>query len=429
MRDTLLRQLAITSVALGCCLAATRVETARRPRYGGTLRVEIGATVNSVDPTVAAANTDEAAAKGQIDALIYDRRNSDGTFTRTGPFRIAEWEPGKHLALAANDDYSGGRPFVDSIEIQMGRNVHDRLLDLELDKADFAEIPPDQTRRASDAGVRISASQPDELVALTFVAGRPAAEDARVREAIARSIDRAAVVNFIAQKEGEPAGGLLPQWSGGTAFLFSTAADMSGSKELWAQIAPAPRVVLGYDSGDSFDQALAERIAVNAREAGISVAVKALPASKTLAMSATSSDVQGVDVQLIHWRMPSPLPGAALTHLLGAVASVSGVGPAPLPDVASPEQVYDRERVVVDSFRIVPLIWLPQVYGLSARVRDWRPPAPGETWPLADVWLDVPASSAGVAVSRSGRRIYFGALRLADVVQLCPSLCADFVLL
>lgn len=90
----MLRQLAITSVALGCLLAATRVETARRPRYGGTLRVAIGATVNSVDPTVAAADLQEAAAKEQIDALIYDRRNSGGTFTGAGPFRIAEWEPG-----------------------------------------------------------------------------------------------------------------------------------------------------------------------------------------------------------------------------------------------------------------------------------------------------------------------------------------------
>ena len=203
-------------------------------------------------------------------------------------------------------------------------------------------------------------------------------------------------MNFIAQKEGEPAGGLLPQWSGGTAFLFSTGADVTHSKELWAQIAPAPRVVLGYDSGDSFDQALAERIAVNAREAGILLVVKALPASKTSAVSATSPGNPDVDVRLIRWRMPSPLPGVALTRLLGAVASVSGVGPAPLPDAVSPQQLYDRERTVVDSFRIVPLIWLPQVYGLSARVRDWKPPAPGEPWPLADVWLDVPASSIGV---------------------------------
>jgi len=404
----LFRQLAIVSVTIGCFLAATRVETARRPRYGGILRVEIGATVNSVDPAVVATDPEEVAAKHQIDALVYDRRNSDGTFTGTGPFRIAEWEPGKHLTLAANNDYTGGRPFVDSIQIEMDRNVHDRLVDLELDKADFAEIPPDQARRAADAGVRISISQPDELVALAFVPGRAAAEDARVREAIARSIDRGAIVNFIVQKEGEPAGGLLPQWSDGAAFLFSAAADIPHSKELWAQIAPSPRVVLGYDSGDSFGQSLAERIAVNAREAGISLMVKPVPSFRASAISAPPPESSGVDVRLVHWRMPSPFPGVALNRLLAALGPASGSesgvmsgalaanDASPLPDAASPQQIYDRERTVIDSFRIVPLIWLPQVYSLSARVRDWKPPAPGETWPLAGVWLDVPASSTGL---------------------------------
>ena len=57
---------------------------------------------------------------------------------------------------------------------------------------------------------------------------------------------------------------------------------------------------------------------------------------------------------------------------------------------ASPQQIYDRERTIVDSYRVVPLVWLPQVYGLSARVRDWKAPAAGRDWPLADVWLDGP---------------------------------------
>ena len=305
---------------------------------------------------------------------------------------------GEALTLAANDDYSGGRPFVDSIEIQMGRNVHDRLLDLELGKADFAEIPPDQARRAADAGVRISTSQPDELVALMFIPGHTAIEDARVREAIARSIDRAAIVNFILQKEGEPAGGLLAamvERHGVPVFDGSRRCTLEGT--LVANRFLLRRLVLGYDSGDSFDQSLAERIAVNARDAGIIVTVKAIPASKDSTMSASASANPGVDVQLVHWRMPIGLPaGSSQPSFWERSVPVSGIDPAPLPDAASPEQIYDRERTVVGSFRIIPLVWLPQVYGLSARVRDWKPPAPGETWPLADVWLDAPAGPRGV---------------------------------
>jgi len=142
------------------------VETARRPRYGGTLRVEIGAKVSSLDPAVAAANSEEAAAKAQLAALTYDHRNPDKTFAGAGAFRISAWEAGKSVTLAANDDYRSGRPFVDSIEIQMGRSARDRLLDLELNKTDLAEISPEQGRHAGERGVRISTSQPDELLAL-----------------------------------------------------------------------------------------------------------------------------------------------------------------------------------------------------------------------------------------------------------------------
>jgi len=375
-----------------------RVEASRRPRYGGALRVEIGARVNSLDPSVAAASPEEAAAKDEIESLLYDHRNADGTFgaapgaggaggaATAGAFRIAEWEPGAHLTLAANEEYSGGRPFVDSVDIQMGRGVKDRLLDLELGKTDFIEIPPEQARYASGQGIRVSSSEPDELVAIVFAAGQAAAEDARLREALARAIDRGAMVNFILQKEGEAAGGLLPQWSSGTAFLFPTAADPSGAKELVGQIGGSPRIVLGYDASDSLEESLAERIAVDAREAGIRVAPEALQNARV---------PSNCDARLVRLRMPSPDPRAALASFLARLApEIDGNGPNGKPETeslaegASAEQIYDVERGIVNSYRVVPIVWLPEVYGLSTRVRDWKAPAAGQGWPLADVWLE-----------------------------------------
>jgi peptide/nickel transport system substrate-binding protein len=387
----------VVGALLGLALAGTGcVEASRRPKYGGTLRVEIGARVNSVDPSVAPANPQEAAAKDEIESLLYDHRNADGTFgtaaggtsgaAAAGAFRIAEWEPGSHLTLAANEEYSGGRPFVDSIDIEMGRSVKDQLLDLELGKTDFIEIPPEQARYASGQGIRVSTSQPDELVAVVFVAGRPAAEDARLREALSRAIDRSAMVNFILQKEGEPAGGLLPQWSSGTAFLFSTAADQAGAKELTGQIGGSPRIVLGYDASDSLEESLAERIAVDAREVGIHVAPETLPNDPV---------PSNCDARLVRSWMPSPDPRVALASFLKALAPAIDLnGPngapetEPLVEGASAEHIYDVERGIVNSYRVVPLVWRPEVYGLSARVRDWKAPAAGEGWPLADVWLE-----------------------------------------
>lgn len=403
MRRGRLRRAAAIDVAACAAILAlafagvARVEASRRPRYGGVLRVEIGARVNALDPGVAPANAEEAAAKDEIESLLYERRNgekasggtSGGGAATPGPFRISEWEPGRHLTLAANEDSAGGRPFVDSIDIQMGRAVKDRLLDIELGKTDFIEIPAEQARRASEQGIRLSASQPDELVAVVFVAGQAAAEDARLREALSRAIDRGAMVNFILQKEGEAAGGLLPQWSSGTAFLFPTAAEPSAAKEIAGQIGGSPRIVLGYDSSDSLEESLAERIAVDAREAGIRVTPEALQGGRV---------PSNCDARLVRLRMPSADPRAALASFLGTLApaidaNAPGAAGASseakqLADGASAGRIYDVERGIVNSYRVVPLVWLPEVYGLSARVRDWKAPAAGEGWPLADVWLE-----------------------------------------
>ena len=346
--------------------------------------MEIGAVVNSLDPSVAAANSAEAEAKAEIDGLIYGRRNADGTFAdeSAGPFHISAWDPGKHVALAANDDFSGGRPFVDSIDILMGRSVRDRMLDLEVNSTDVAEIPAEQARQAVVAGVRISASQPDRLLALVFLPGRPAAQDQRVRQMLSECIDRSAIVDFILQKEGVPAGSLLPQWSNGTAYLFSSAADPVGAKALLSQIGGLRSLALGYDAADSFEQSVAERISVDARAAGLTIAAQPMAAGNSAGLP---------DARLVRLSMRSPAPQASLQSFLSVLVPMAGLDAVQLPANASVEQIYAAERGVTETYRVVPLVWFPHVFGLSTRVMDWRAPDPGESWPLADVWLNGPA--------------------------------------
>ena len=413
----MLRRVAVISTLVIVAFATLPARSARRPRYGGTLRVGIGASVASLDPDAAAATPEEAAAQWQIDSLIYDHRDADGAFAGaagSGPFRVTTFDAGKRAMLAANEDFREGRPFVDSIEISMGRAAHERLVDVELNKTDLVEIPPQDARRASEQGVRVSASQPDELLALIFVGGNVKAdpvgkvtsqanEQARgataqqvMGQALSLAIDRVAIVNFILQKTGEAAGGLLPQWSSGTAFLFPaaapSAADLEHAKELWKQIAPSGALVLGYDSADPLEQSVAERIAVNAKEAGMALRAQAMPGASAGADKSRGAGSQAghVDMQLVRWRMTSPLPSVALKDFLTRLYSefLASFGAAAFPEITSPDDIYKQQRAALNTYRVVPLVWLPQVYGLSARVRDWKAPGPGENWPLADVWLD-----------------------------------------
>ena len=80
---------------------------------------------------------------------------------------------------------------MDSIEIQMGRNVHDRLLDLELDKADFAEIPPDQAH--AERPTPEFASLPRSRMNWSRSRSFPAAQRLRIR-AFARRLHARLIV-------------------------------------------------------------------------------------------------------------------------------------------------------------------------------------------------------------------------------------------
>jgi len=136
------------------------------------------------------------------------RRGADGVTTGSGPFRIAEWQPGRHALLTANEAYWGGRPYLDDIELQMGRPPRDQAIDLELGKADLVELTPDDARRVAEHGVRTWVSAPAELLALVFERGRAAVDDARLRQAVALSIDRDAIHNVLLLKQGESTGAL-----------------------------------------------------------------------------------------------------------------------------------------------------------------------------------------------------------------------------
>jgi peptide/nickel transport system substrate-binding protein len=318
------------------------------------------------------------------------RNGADGSIAGTGPFRIAEWQPGRRAVFAANEDYWEGRPFLDAIEVQMGRAVRDQLIDLEVGKADLVEIPPQQARRAAEQGARIWASAPTQLLVLVFSIRQGPAEDQRVREALALSIDRAALANFVLQKEGEPAGGLLPQWLSGYEFLFSTAADPAHGREIISQISLLPStLLLGYDSSDPLEQAVAERIAVNAGDVGIRVSTKGQAAGQSA----------GVDARVVRLRMASPNPRKALE---GYLTSLGIAAVTPSVEAATSEVLYARERGGLENYLIVPLVHLPEVFGLSSQVKDWMPTRWGE-WRLADVWLDAAAggSPAADGLSRS----------------------------
>jgi hypothetical protein len=317
-------------------LLAAAAGAATRPHYGGTLRVE----------------TRQAPPSPEV-------------FGTPKGFVLSIWEAGRRAVFTADDNAAGGRPFLDTVEIQLARSLRDQSVDLELGKADVVELGPNELRRLGP-GRTVWSSSPVRLMALVF---GPRVEDARVREALALAVDRSAIHSVLLQRQGEISGALLPQWLTGYAFLFGTAADVPKARALVAGL-PAAARSLTLAAEDPSARPIADRVSVNARDASLMVSV----------VSPTSN----ADVRLVEVRIPF----ADTAHALASVAAALGLSEPPR--AASPEEWYAAERSLLEGFRAIPLFQLPDVYGAAPRVKGGPGITPLGEWRFDSLWVEGP---------------------------------------
>lgn len=289
----------------------------------------------------------------------------DSNISGTGPFHIVEWQAGKKLTIAANEHYWGGRPFLDQIEIDLGRSYRDQMNALESGRADLVEVAPEQMHRIFSGRYEMLHSNPIQLIALKF-AGDPKSEaEKTARQALRLSIERESMHSVLLQGAGQPSASLLPTWMSGYGFVFPAASDLERARQLRDQIPGVPSFKLGYDSGDALARLLAERIALNAKDAGLWVQLNA---------SAT-------DLRLERIAIASSAPWISLEELNRQL------GLATVPDSpASVEQLYAAEQKILASDRVIPLFHLPVSYASSMNLRAWRVTGEG-TLDLVNAWL------------------------------------------
>jgi hypothetical protein len=301
------------------------------------------------------------------------------------------------IKFRASEEAWSGRPFLDAIEVTLGEPSLRLLYDLQVGKADLAEIAPDLVRKARQENVRIWSSAPNTLLALRFDDAQPAATDQRLRQALSLSLDRDTMANVLLQRQALPTAALLPQWLSGYAFLFDSPMSLDRAKEIRASLpgnvaGASEPLRLHVDSSGDLMKLLGERVAVNARQANLSVQVfLSHDPGNSSALPAVKSTSAGL--HLFAWHYDTISPRAELDALARQFAlQDSGEGTQ---SVSDPEQLFALERRFLDERRVLPLIVLPEYIGIAGNVRNWSPTRWGE-WRLADVWLD-PASNAPTA--------------------------------
>jgi peptide/nickel transport system substrate-binding protein len=297
--------------------------------------------------------------------------NGKGFPIGTGAFLVAEWQPGRLLKLAANEESWAGRPFVDAVEIQFGKSLRDQAIAFELDNTDVIEAAPQVASGSQRRST--SLSLPVELLALVF-SPNSKAQDPRLREALALAIDRKPIQSVLLKGAGEPAASILPNWMTGYSAVFSTQANPQRARAVLAD-SRQPALNLSYDPRDPQAQLIAERIALNAREIGIIVQVS---------LSGTA------DIRLMRVVLPSPDPATSLGEAAWQLGLAQPAFPA-MPRSNSLDDLYQAERGLLDGYAVIPLFHLPVASAASVRVRNWEPDRLGE-WgetghSLADLWL------------------------------------------
>ena len=411
----------------GAALSAEDVVAALQPLLPATQQITASGNAVVIQSSAPVPDLLEQLASGRY--FVY-RATAAGTLLGTGPFILGEAAPlvaqsadknsasshadapasavartaGSHLFFRANEEAWSGRPFVDAVDVMLGVPPLRAMFDLQLGKADLVELAPDLIPRARQAGLRLWTSDPTTLFALRFDDAQAASADVRLREAFSLSLDRGTMANVLLQKQAEPAAALLPQWLSGYAFLITVDTNLERAKELRRglpanEAGGAEPLRLRVDPAGDLPKLLGERVAVNARQASILVQVVAKPIPRAGATPPPAPADRLSGVHLFAWHYSSLSPRAELDSLFAAYNLSE---PSEVNATANyHEQLYARERRVLEDRRVRALIVQAESVGLAPTVRDWMPARWGE-WHLADVWLDTPESPADVSNPANG---------------------------
>lgn len=173
---------------------------------------------------------------------------ADSLLLGSGPYEVTEFAPGESVTLERSDDWWGTPGKVESIRVQFIPDENTRLLAAQSGDIDIAfNVPLKQAQQWQETdGLRVDSVNDLSYVGLLFDQNVAPFDDPKVREAIAHSVDREAIVEKLLRGYGEAATSIM------TPESITDQLDPTAARELLAEI---PQ--LDFDL-DAAKQALSE---------------------------------------------------------------------------------------------------------------------------------------------------------------------------
>lgn len=270
--------------------------------------------------------------------------NSGAATIGSGPFRFVEWVPGSRWVLDRNDAYWGPRPHWERVTFQPLQNNTARTAALLSGSVDVIEqVPPaDFARISAEPRFHVVSGPSTRLIHLQVNAASDAAgyvtsttgaalpanplRDLRVRQAISRAINRAALVERVLEGQGVAASQFLAAGMYGTSDeLPDEPFDPEGAKRLLAEAGFADGfklVLAGPNNRYVNDARVLQAIAQMLIRIGIRTDVQAVPFStypSRMARQEMGLGLLGVATAFLD-------TGSQMDNMVAAVDAGSGKG-------------------------------------------------------------------------------------------------------
>jgi peptide/nickel transport system substrate-binding protein len=198
------------------------------------------------------------------------------TFQGTGPFKLERFTPKVGLTVVRNDDYWGPKPNVDKLDIKFYDEEAPMILALQGDEVDFVEHFSVSGGKAllGDDNIQVIAVKAATHRQLHMRTDKEPFTDKRVRQAIALSIDRQALVDGLWEGQADvgndsPFGPLYPSTD---TSVPQREQDIEQAKQLLADAGKGDGVTVQLDTWNGFEiPDLAQLVKNYAEQIGVTI--------------------------------------------------------------------------------------------------------------------------------------------------------------
>jgi peptide/nickel transport system substrate-binding protein len=239
----------------------------------GTVVFHLDAPNGNFPTLVSSANYNAIIIPADLDPADWSK-----TFEGTGPFKLQSFTPKQGAKFVRNDAYWGDKANPDSMELKFYDDEAPMVLGIQGDEVDFVEHFSVSGGKAllSDPNVQVIAIRTATHRQVHMRTDKDPFTDKRVRQAIALSIDRAALVDGLWEGKADLGNDspFAPVYPATDTSVAQREQDIEQAKQLLAD-AGASNITVELDTWNGFEiPDLAQLIKQNAAEIGVTINLK-----------------------------------------------------------------------------------------------------------------------------------------------------------